>query len=287
MANSITRYPGGKSQKRIQDLVLSYAPAGYEEYRECFCGGAGIFFGICPSKKRWINDKHENLIALYQALRDRPKEFIATCRAIPAQGQDESDLRLRAKFDELLKDEKADPALRYLFHNRTGFAGRVNYDPTLIHRTIFSNPAGWNIVNTSKLEDAAKQLRGVTITCGDFEQVLMASGKNCWCYIDPPYVSDTEASPTSKLYQHSFSWADHQRLADVVRKCPHHVCLSYDDHSLIRDLYRDFCIHEHSWSYCGSTLKKKKAGRELIITNYATAAIRLTTASMNNLGVAA
>jgi len=278
-ATSVLRYPGGKSRKSIQQLILSYAPMNYQEFRECFAGGAGVFFGVDRSKKRWINDKNTDLISFYRALRDRHSEFIATCRTIHAEEPGEEQIatstgrlinkRLRDKFYDLLDDTTADPALRYFFHNRTSFAGRVMYDPSLVKRLSYSNPSGWNIVATDKLERAAEHLQGVTITCRDFERVMMEPGENVWIFGDPPYIADTEAPRSGKLYQHSFTYADHERLAQAVHECPHRVCLSYDDHPLVRRLYKGMHIHEHAWLYCGSPRKRKKLGRELIITNYA------------------
>ncbi len=122
-----------------------------------------------------------------------------------------------------------------------------------------------------RLVDAAELLRGVRITCGDFEQVLMAPGSGVWNYVDAPYMRDTELPKSGKLYQFGFTLDDHCRLAEVVRRCPHHVCLSYDDHPFIRELYQGFNIHPVKWTYCGTSLKKKPKGRELLITNYTVA----------------
>jgi hypothetical protein len=57
----------------------------------------------------------------------------------------------------------------------------------------------------------------------------------------------------------AFAMDDHHRLANVIRACPHKVCLSYDDHPLVRALYQGLYIHETSWVYSGSTLADKIA----------------------------
>ncbi len=86
---SFLRYPGGKSRRSIQQLILGHAPQDYREYREPFCGGAGLFFAVPASKQRWLNDMNTHLIAVYLALRDRPQEFIELCRSIaPARPGD-------------------------------------------------------------------------------------------------------------------------------------------------------------------------------------------------------
>ncbi len=81
MQNHIFRYPGGEGRRSIRELILSHAPKSISLARP-FVGGGGLFFGIEPSIPRWINDMNMDLIAVYLALRDRPKQFIELCRSI-------------------------------------------------------------------------------------------------------------------------------------------------------------------------------------------------------------
>lgn len=280
---SIFRYPGGKTKGPIQDWITTYMPKEVKEYREPFVGGGGVFFGIkdWENLKRWINDKNEGLIAVYEALRDREEEFIAQCKSVPPPQPNDPltskgtrdgkpvNKRLKDIFDEVaLNDSYPDQAFRYFFVNRTVFGGRVNYD--IPSRLFFSNPEGWNIVATDRLERAAGRLKGTTITCGEYEPLFTEPGEGVWIYADPPYQRDTELTASSKLYQHSFTWEDHKRFADVVRKCKHHVAISYDDTPEVRELYSDakFRIVKTEWAYCGTTNEKKDVGQELLILNY-------------------
>ena len=269
------RYPGGKSRLSIAQLILGHAPAAYTEYAEPFVGGGGVFFAIPSHIDRWINDRHPGLVAVYLALRDRPEQFIRRCREIPAAESHQrgwarrksyDDDHLRRVFEQFRDRDCDDAALRYLFLNRTSILGRVNY----AHRTrmYFSNPAGWNIIRTRRLEAAAARLKGTRITCGDFEPLFEGSAVGTrWIYADPPYWSDTRASRTAKLYEHSFTVDDHERLADCVRRCQHQVLLSYDDAPEIRHLYRGFKIVPVQWTYVGA-LGSRRRGSELLIANY-------------------
>jgi DNA adenine methylase len=219
------RYPGGKSRSSITDWILGHSPPGMLEYREPFVGGGGVYFSLQPSavKRRWINDRHEGLVAVYQALRDRPQQFIELCRSIePARPGEELTspgprgtarypVRLKAVFDAIRLDETCDQALRYFFVNRTVFGGRVNYH--LPSRLCFTNPQGWNIVASDHLECAAQHIRGTKITCGDYARVFAAPGDGVWIYVDPPYVANTRMTPTSQLYQYGFTMADHSRTS--------------------------------------------------------------------------
>lgn len=289
MNNGITscfRYPGGKSKAKVRAQILDYLPTGTEEYREAFVGGGGIFFGLSPTKvqKRWINDVNRNLIAVYEAFRDRPQAFIDACRAIEPMKAHEPKVstktangkkynaRLGEVFFKFAQDQGMDPALRYYFLNRTVWGGRVNYDPKMTSRLYYSNPTGWNIVaKDGFLESVASHLEGTHITCGDYKQVLQADGNKVWIYLDPPYWVDTEFVKTDKLYEFGFTKEDHIALADACGASKHKLCISYDDNPNIRALYENrkgFFIYEHAWTYCGSSQEKKKIGKELIITNY-------------------
>lgn len=273
---SIFRYPGGKSKKAIKNWIMSFRPSDATSYREPFVGGGGIFFET--SGKRWINDLNEGLIQVYLALRDRSSVFIKKCRSIsPAKTDDKltepgknggqrKNKRLYDFFEYIKLNEKEDQALRYFYVNRTCYAGRVNY--SIPSRLYFSNPSGWNIVNTDILEEAANHLVGVKITCKSYEDVLFEDGEKVWIYIDPPYVCNTSMKKTDQLYEHNFSLQQHLDLADKISRCRHKVAISYDNSDFVRELYRGFNIHENKWKYCGTSLAKKRIGSELLITNY-------------------
>jgi len=276
---SIFRYPGGKSKTSIVNWILHHCPPHIKEYREPMVGGGGVFFNINPALQRWINDIHPGLIAVYQALQSRPDEFITKCKSIlPAQpnepltppgprGGRGVNARLKAVFDYLKLNDYCDQALRYFFINRTVHGGRVNYN--IPSRLYFSNPEGWSIVNTQKLEQTIPILQNVKITCGDYTSLFTTPGEGVWIYVDPPYYVNTKLTPSSQLYQHNFTAADHERLASVILCCKHKIAISYDDCEEVRTLYNGFNFIQNSWTYCGAASNKQKTvGNELLILNY-------------------
>jgi len=270
------RYPGGKSKSAPRRAILSLMPRDTKEYREPFVGGGGIFFGLRRKvEKVWLNDIHPGLIAVYQALRDRPEHFISRCAEIPIQSQEEVvpppvyNRRLREVF-ERFKEGEDDEALRYYFLNRTVWAGRVTYDPARASRLYFSNPTGWNILKGETLSWAARRLRGTRLTCGDFERVFREPGKNVWVYADPPYYRDTQLVNTDKQYEYGFSSSEHKRLMEVMVECPHKVCLSYDNQPQLHVWAKrnGLRLRQASWTYCGTSSAEKRVGKEVLITNY-------------------
>lgn len=279
----LLRYPGGKSKKFVRDQIFSRFPKKYTEFRDVMVGGGGIFFHIPIDKKRWINDLDDNLINFYQELKSNPEEFIKKCRKIKAEKETDSlakskpngkaqyNARLKSKFDYLIKNKKQEPALSYFFINRTVWGGRVNYD--IESRLYFSNPSGWNVAHSDKMEKASKILQNVKVTALSYEKVLQEEGEDVLIYIDPPYIRNTNLDKNSRLYKHNFENEDHQKLCEEIKKCKHKIILSYDDTPEIRKLYKNFNLGKGSWTYCGTSSakthsKNKKTGKELIITNY-------------------
>jgi DNA adenine methylase len=281
MIKTMLRYPGGKSRAGVRDKILSRFPV-FTSYREIFVGGGGIYFALPTMPSRWINDINPGLISLYLALRDRTDSFIKSCEEIepakdgeplaPAKGGKALyNGRLKGVFDKFKDDEEMDQALRYLFVNRTVWGGRVVYEDE--SRMYFSNPQGWSFSLFRRLKEASKHLSGTQITCGDYSALLEAPGDDVLIYADPPYVVNTELVDGSRLYADNFTMDDHRLFAERVKRCPHKVCISYDDDEggLIRNLYPEadgFNVYEESWTYAGSSRDVKVKGKELIITNY-------------------
>jgi DNA adenine methylase len=255
------RYPGGKTKH--QKRFLKYIPQKMKEARFPFVGGGGIFWIINLQVERWINDINHNLMSVYMALRDRPDEFVKMCSGIDQN-------KLKETFEHFKKDESIDPALRYFFINRVVWAGRVNYKKGMESRLYFSNPEGWNIVKTNKLQKAADIVKNTKITSVDYSELLKEPGKDVWLYLDPPYVSNTYMSKTDQQYEDNFTLEDHLRFVDNIKKCQHRWCISYDDTDEIREWFSDFYIHDEEWKYSGSSMSEKKNGKELVITNYKT-----------------
>lgn len=294
---SIFRYPGGKSVLSVQKRILQHKPENITEYREPFVGGGGIFFALEPLETRWINDADQNLMSVYIALQTRPDDFILNCRQIEPEKKGEEkcstkpggkalyNKRLKEQFDNFADNSECDQALRYFFINRTVWSGRVRYG--VKSQMYYSKPEGWNIIKKDILEKAAKHLKNVRITIGSYEHLLLEpSDKNCWIYCDPPYYVNSTLPEKLKLYDHNFTFSDHQLFADICKKSPHKICISYDDRPELRAIYEKigFNIHTASWVYGGTSSAKsiqnhiymddnnekvgKKIGKELIITNY-------------------
>ena len=95
---------------------------------------------------------------------------------------------------------------------------------------------------------------------------MPAKGKKVLVYLDPPYYHADQR----RAYTKSFTSDEHLRLADNLLSYQYKFCLSYDDCPEVRALYKWANIYDVSWLYNTDNKpgKKRKACRELIITNY-------------------
>jgi len=96
--------------------------------------------------------------------------------------------------------------------------------------------------------------RHVNITNLDYKSLLSKFNETTCVYLDPPYFGRGNI-----LYQYSFSECDHNELCDLLERARFHWVLSYDDHPMIRRMYKDYDIREVNVAYTihGVTCKKE------------------------------
>jgi DNA adenine methylase len=77
--------------------------------------------------------------------------------------------------------------------------------------------------------------------------------------------------PGASYYQCTFDEADHINLAEILKSISGKFILSYDDHEMVRELYKDLNIREVDSVRYSMNNKPGTANRhcgELIITNF-------------------
>jgi|DewCreStandDraft_2_1066082.scaffolds.fasta_scaffold00522_18 DNA adenine methylase len=268
MNNSVSsplRYPGGKSRALPQ--ILPLVPTDFAEYREPMVGGGSVFLRLrqlFPDRRYWINDCNEELYCFWKVAQTRCDELIACVSHIHRTTKDG-----RALFEELVATygtgDELERAVRFFVLNRITFSGTVaagGYSEAAF-RGRFTKSA------IDRLAILPQLLEGVTITCCDYEPVVMAPGENVFLFLDPPYVTATK----SRLYGRNgmlHTQFDHERFAATVKRCRHRWLVTYDDSPLVRSLWGDMHIVEWTLQYGMNNYKQGRAlpGRELFIANY-------------------
>ena len=70
--SSLIKYPGGK-EKELK-YILPNLPIKINNYYEPFVGGGAVYFSM-HAKNYLINDKSDELISLYNMVKNQDKEF--------------------------------------------------------------------------------------------------------------------------------------------------------------------------------------------------------------------
>lgn len=283
LIKSPLRYPGGKN--KIAEQIASMAPE-FKEYREPFVGGGSVYFAnrqlytnnnniLSNDKKYWINDLNYELYNFWyicqqdtdfiinKSIEWRNKYFVAT-RNRESNGK-ELHRFLRQNLNVFNNKELA---TAYFVLNNIVFAGG-----TLVCGVTQQHVDHFKQLDIKKRFDGmAEILEGTKITNLDYQKVVEAPGDNVYIFLDPPYYSVTD----SGLYGKSDKWRnlhkmfDHNRFADVMRKCEHKFLITYDDHPMLRKLFNWANIIEFKLQY-GMGNKKgysQGIGNEIFISNY-------------------
>ncbi len=253
------RYPGGKFYG-LRYLLPFVNCVPHDEYREPFVGGGAVFFAKPTVRFNWLNDLDEDLMTAYRAIADpnlRPRLKSLLSKEVASKER-------HAEVKQMVAGDPLQVAFKTYYLNRTSYSGILNKPAWGYKAGQSAPPETWG----TKIEVAGRKLEGTKLGAWDFEDVVghPAEGERVLMYLDPPYFS----SDQKRAYANPFSSQDHMRLERALRDTEFYFCLSYDDTPETRDMYSWAYIHERSWLY--NTADKRgaprKAGRELIITNY-------------------
>lgn len=112
----LLKYPGGKTSEL--PIILKHIPAKITKYIEPFLGGGAVYFAI-NAVEYYVNDKSEDLMLLYQYIKDKDIYFFNELEMINSNWKLLSDISndgferfanilLRYKNDEIEKDKLID-----------------------------------------------------------------------------------------------------------------------------------------------------------------------------------
>jgi DNA adenine methylase len=237
------KWVGGKTQllEQLQPLL----PPTFRRYFEPFVGGAALFFDL-RTKGRLMSDVHlsdvnAELVDCYTAVRDYVDDVIGVLRG----HKYESDYYYSVRSLDRGTLSLCESAARTIFLNKTGYNGlyRVNRSGQFnVPFGRFTNPAFCDVEN---LRACSRALRGVSLSNGDFSEVLENARKGDFVYFDPPYVPLSPTSDFTAYIPGGFGEAEQRKLAKVFAKLARrgvYAMLSNSDTPFVRELYADFDV---------------------------------------------
>ena len=242
------KYMGGK--KNFFPCFIQYLPKGVTEIVSPFLGGGGLelqltslgiqihgsdfFEPLINFWNCWIYDADaviEDLMTFYPLSYEERKYYTGTefKKGLPDfNGNQINNLRRASLYWNVTSVGWAGANLKQALTSKLR-----NLDPKR-----FTKFANWH----NSL---------ITVIQSDYKDIV-TSLNGRFFYLDPPYVDQEHF-----YHQGDF---DHTELADILKQTPNWM-LSYGDHEIVRDLYKDFDIVNVLWRNHG------KIHDELLILN--------------------
>ena len=248
-------------------------PKRITTYYEPFVGGGALFFDRQPTKA-FLNDSNEELINVYQQIRDNVEALITALKDMHNTPEDYYRIRRMDRDGTLGRKTPVERAARIIYLNKTCYNGlfRVN------SHGEFNSPFGFyknpNIVNEVVLRAVSTYLStdNIRFTCGDYSKALEHIKKDAFVYFDPPYDPVSNSSSFTGYTQSGFDAEEQERLSNICKelnKKEVYFMLSNSDTPRIHSLYKDFLIEKVQ---ARRNVNSDVAGRgevsEVIVRNY-------------------
>ncbi len=265
----ILKWAGGKRQ--LLNTINRLKPQDFNRYIEPFCGGAAVYFNLCPNNAI-IGDKNRDLINCYKQVRDNLSYVKRELNLHTKYHNEKYYYEMRDKFNARRRNSKlklnsVDAALM-IYLNKAGFNGMFRENL----KGDFNIPSGKKksvvLYENDNLEKCSKQLKYTEILCADFEDIAKEAKTNDFVFFDSPY------DDTFHTYQAGgFTKTDHERLANLFYDLTNrgvYCMLTNNATDYIKSLYTDqrYSCKEVNVRRMISSNSSRPIETEIIITNY-------------------
>lgn len=253
--NSFLSYLGGKSglTKSIIPLIPEHTC-----YAEVFAGAAWLLFRKEPSKVEVINDINSDLVNLYRVVKNHLEEFIRYLKWILVS-KDQFEIFKKTNNASLTDIQRA---VRFYYLLKSGYGAKV------VDQYFSISPSRRPNFNLLRIEEelsaAHLRLSNVYIDNRDYQAFIKKHDRPyTFFYLDPPYY-------TFENYYGKgiFSRDDFVNINQLLLSIKGKFILSINDVPEIRDIYKNFNLHEVSTRYNIQGNRKYIRAKELLITNY-------------------
>ena len=211
------KWVGGKRQ--LMPAIKELIPKNYTNYYEPFIGGGAVLFDLQP-KNAVINDFNEELINVYQTIKENPEELISDLKTHKNESDYFYDLRALDREDNFENLSNIKKASRVIYLNKTCYNGLYRVNNSGEFNSPFGRYKNPNIVNETTIRAVSKYLNTnkITILNGDFEDALKGIKKGSFVYFDPPYHPVSASSNFTGYVQGGFDMYEQVRLRDLFDK---------------------------------------------------------------------
>jgi DNA adenine methylase len=172
----------GSKRKLIPNLKRFWSNA-YCRYVEPFAGSACLFFDLQPAEAV-LSDKNEELIEMYEVVRENPTTVYDNVTALPRDARTYYKQRTLnpASLSALRR------ASRFIYLNRNCFNGIFRTNQSGLFNVPFSASRTGRFVSRGEFLAAARLLKRAKLRACDFGKTISSARNGDFVYIDPPYA---------------------------------------------------------------------------------------------------
>lgn len=242
-AKPFVKWVGWKRQLLKQ--FEEFFPKNFNNYFEPFLGWWAVFFYL-QREKSFLSDINEELINLYEIVKNNPNELIDLLEK--QEISKEKFLEIRAWDREenwQTKFSKIERAMRFVYLNRTCFNWLYRVNSKWQFNVPFWKYKNPDIVQKENILNASKLLNSVNaeIKLQSFEKVLDYAQKWDFIYFDPPYDVLTESANFTSYNESWFGRDMQEKLRDICLELDKKwvfVMVSNHNTDFIRNIYKNF-----------------------------------------------
>ncbi len=268
------KWVGGKRQ--LLPELQRYLPEKITDYFEPFIGGGALLWTLEPQELRsiTINDYNAELINVYQVVRDKPRQLLASLAKHRNTEDYYYEQRALDRQDNFNRRSAVTRASRFIYLNKTGYNGLYRVNSKGQHNVPFGRYANPTIVDSETIYACSAFLQHVQLMQGDFDAIRPLLSADAFVYLDPPYAPVSATANFTSYTDQGFDHSMQQRLkelCDYIDAIGAKFMLSNSAAPLIYKLYQDYEVIEVQAS---RAVNSKASGRgkvtELIVRNYQT-----------------
>ena len=265
-AKPFLKWAGGKG--RLIGKLQKFFPDSYNRYFEPFVGGGAIFFYLNP-EKAIINDLNQELINLYEKIRDQPEELMIKLDELqPKVDSKGFFLETRAKVPR----NKLDLAVRTIYLNRTCYNGMYRVNSSGEFNVPFGDMGNPRLYEKKNILACSKALQRTTILTGDYKKLIRRIRKNDFVYLDPPYVPLSDTAHFTSYTSEKFGEEQQEELLEFCKKVGKKgalFLLSNSENEFTKKLYEAFnCKTIKAARSVAARSSSRAPVNELVVTNY-------------------
>lgn len=253
----------GSKRMQSQEIIDRIEDREYDTYYEPFCGGCSVLFQLLHSKKKFkkyiCSDKNNDLISLWNMIKDEPEEVIKQYTKIWHELNIDDDKERKKQYFYMVRERfnKYRNPCDFMFIMRTTTNGMPRYN----QKGEFNH--SFHITrNGIKPDTFAKILRQWSSILNEFDVQFInmsyeeiQTTENDFMYLDPPYAN------TKGMY---YGTIDYDALFNWMREQKCKYILSFDGktssiditYNVPKDIY-----NTHEYLYNGNSSFRRVTGK--------------------------